>query len=103
MKTARWVCGLLTLGLLGLGANFGGAQEAKKSEEAKKGAAAMPPLPKPGPEHEVLKADAGVWDATVEMLGGPPNVSKGAATTTMLGGLALGPHFARHMSNHPFL
>ena len=26
----------------------------------------MPPLPKPGPEHEVLKADVGVWDAVVE-------------------------------------
>ena len=88
MKTARCVCGLLTLGLLGL-ANIGGAQEAKKSEETKKTAPAPPPpLPKPGPEHEVLKSDAGVWDATVEMLGpGPPSVSKGVETSAMLGGL----------------
>src|SRR5258708_12910506 len=103
MKTARWVCGLLTLGLLGLGANIGGAQEAKQSEETKKAAPAMPPLPKPGPEHEVLKNDAGVWDATVEMLGpGPPNVSKGVETNTMLGGLWLVTDFKSEMMSQPF-
>jgi hypothetical protein len=103
MKTARWVCGLVTLGLLGLGANIGGAQEAKKSEEAKKAAPSMPPLPKPGPEHEVLKSDAGVWDATVEMLGpGAPPASKGVETSTMLGGLWLVTDFKSEMMSQPF-
>jgi hypothetical protein len=102
-KTAKWVCGLLTLSLMGLGANIGGAQEAKKSEETKKAAPAMPPLPKPGPEHEVLKNDAGVWDATVEMLGpGAPNVSKGVETNTMLGGLWLVTDFKSEMMSQPF-
>jgi hypothetical protein len=25
-----------------------------------------PPMPKPGPEHELFKNDAGTWDATVQ-------------------------------------
>lgn len=53
--------------------------------------AQMPPAPKPGPEHEVLKRDVGVWDATIEMQGPPgtpPAVSKGTETVGMaLGGL----------------
>jgi hypothetical protein len=53
--------------------------------------AQMPPAPKPGPEHEFLKRDVGVWDATVEMQGPPgtpPAVSKGTETVGMaVGGL----------------
>lgn len=52
-----------------------------------------PPLPKPGPEHEVLKADVGTWDATVEMAtapGQPAMSSKGIETNTLgCGGLCL--------------
>src|SRR5262249_16419951 len=46
-----------------------------------------PPMPKPGPEHAVLKQDVGTWDATVEMVepGKPtPTVSKGTETTSMV-------------------
>jgi hypothetical protein len=31
----------------------------------------MPPLPKPGPEHQLLKMEEGTWDATVEVIPGP--------------------------------
>ena len=37
--------------------------------------AGAPPMPKPGPEHELFKQDAGTWDATVESFmapGAPP-------------------------------
>jgi Protein of unknown function (DUF1579) len=51
--------------------------------------AQMPPAPKPGPEHEMLKRDVGVWDATVEMQGPPgtpASVSKGTETVSLIGG-----------------
>lgn len=52
-----------------------------------------PPAPKPGPEHKVLEADEGVWDAKVEMIMAPgvePMVSTGVETNTMgCGGLCL--------------
>jgi hypothetical protein len=53
----------------------------------------MPPAPKPGPEHAILKQDEGTWDATVEMFmapGAPPMTSKGTETNVMgCGGLCL--------------
>lgn len=54
--------------------------------------AQMPPLPKPGPEHAVLKADVGVWDAVVETFeapGAPAAKSKAVETNTMIGDLFL--------------
>jgi hypothetical protein len=39
-----------------------------------------PPMPKPGPQHEIFKVDVGTWNATVEMSpgpGAPPMTSKG--------------------------
>jgi hypothetical protein len=54
---------------------------------------AMPPLPKPGPEHAIFKEDEGTWDAVVEMFaapGAPPMTSKGVETNTVgCGGLCL--------------
>jgi uncharacterized protein affecting Mg2+/Co2+ transport len=49
------------------------------------------PVPKPGPEQELLKKEAGVWDASVEtmMPDGNKDVSKGVETNTLLGGLWL--------------
>ena len=50
---------------------------------------AQPAQPKPGPEHAILKEQAGAWDATVESFmapGQPPLLSKGAETGTMVGG-----------------
>ena len=53
----------------------------------------MPPMPKPGPEHEIFKEDAGTWDAVVESYmqpGAPPSKSKGVETNTLgCGGLCL--------------
>lgn len=81
------------------------AQEAKKAPAEKKAPAAPEmPVPKPGPEHEVLKNDVGAWDATVEMMGpgAPPTVSKGAETNTMVGGLWLVTDFKSEMMGQPF-
>jgi hypothetical protein len=52
----------------------------------------MPPLPKPGPEHELFRHDEGTWDAVVEMAMGPgqPATSRGVETNTIgCGGLCL--------------
>lgn len=53
----------------------------------------MPPMPKPGPEHQLFKEDEGTWDATVETFmtpGAPPAVSKGVEVNTIgCGGLCL--------------
>jgi hypothetical protein len=53
----------------------------------------MPPLPKPGPEHQIFKEDVGTWDAIVESFmapGAPPMTSKGVETDTIgCGGLCL--------------
>ena len=50
-------------------------------------------MPKPGPEHEILKMDVGTWDATVEMIpapGAPPMTSKGVEVNTLgCGGLCI--------------
>jgi hypothetical protein len=65
----------------------------------------MPPVPKPGPEHDILKADVGVWDAVVEMFmapGQPPTVSKGVETNTLLGGMWLVNEFTSEMMGMPF-
>jgi hypothetical protein len=53
---------------------------------------AMPPMPKPGPEHSLFKDDEGTWDAVVEIFapGAPPMTSKGVETNTLgCGGLCL--------------
>ncbi|OFV88549.1 MAG: hypothetical protein A2V74_02670 [Acidobacteria bacterium RBG_16_70_10] len=64
-----------------------------------------PPLPKPGPEHELLKQSVGVWDATVEMFmapGAAPTVSKGTETNRILGGFWLVSHFQSELMGQPF-
>jgi hypothetical protein len=46
----------------------------------------MPPLPKPGPEHQIFTMDEGTWDAVVEMTppgGAPAMTSKGVQTDTV--------------------
>jgi Protein of unknown function (DUF1579) len=68
--------------------------------------AQMPPLPKPGPEHALLKRDVGVWDATVEMQGPPgtpASVSKGTETVSLMdGGLWQITEFKGEMMGQPF-
>jgi uncharacterized protein DUF1579 len=64
-----------------------------------------PPIPKPGPEHEILKQDVGTWDATVEMAepGKPtPTVSKGTETTSLVGGFWAVSDFKSEMMGQPF-
>lgn len=51
-----------------------------------------PVMPKPGPAHDVLKMDVGVWDAVIEITppGGPAMTSRGVETNTMgCGGMCL--------------
>jgi len=65
----------------------------------------MPPMPKAGPEHEVLKADLGTWEATVESFmpgAAQPMVSKGTETNTLVGGLWLVTDFKSEMMGQPF-
>lgn len=70
-------------------------------------AAQPPPIPKPGPEHELLKMDAGIWDATVEVTppGTAPMTSKGVETNTVgCGGRCLITDFKGElMPGMPFL
>lgn len=60
---------------------------------AQAGGPQMPPMPKPGPEHEILKMDVGTWDAVVEFIPGPgaaPMTLKGVEVSTVgCGGLCL--------------
>jgi hypothetical protein len=56
---------------------------------ASAGAFAQPPVPQPGPEHEVLKRDVGTWDVTLEITpapGMPPFSMTGVETNTLFGG-----------------
>jgi uncharacterized protein DUF1579 len=89
----RVVCATAVL-VFGLGSGRSFAQEG------------MPPLPKPGPEHEILKQDVGTWDATVEMMqpgGQPPAVSKAVEVVTMIeGGLWTVTDFKSTIMNTPF-
>ena len=67
--------------------------------------AQMPPMPQPGPEHEMLKKDVGTWDATVETFmapGAPAAVSKGTETVTMMGGFWQLSEFKSEMMGQPF-
>ncbi len=102
MKRALRVFGMMTVaGLVMVGS--AGAQE--KKEFAPPEGTEMA-FPKPGPEHEVLKRDAGVWDATVESTmepGGTPTVSKAVETNTLLGdGLWLIQDFKGEFMGSPF-
>lgn len=60
---------------------------------AARAGAQAPPAPKPGPEHDVLKLEQGVWNAVVEFApepGKPATKSKGVETNTIAcGGLCL--------------
>ncbi len=64
-----------------------------------------PPMPTPGPEHQMLAKDVGTWDATVEMFmapGAPPAVSKGTETVAMMGGFWQLTEFKSEMMGQPF-
>jgi hypothetical protein len=79
---------------------------AKPNEKPAAAGAEMPPLPKPGPEHELLKKSVGTWDATVELCdptGAPVSTSKGIETNALtVGGLWLVSDFRGEMMGQPF-
>jgi hypothetical protein len=68
--------------------------------------AAPPPAAKPGPEHAILKMDAGTWDAAIEMAaqpGGKPITSTGVEVNTIgCGGLCLITDFKGTLAGTPF-
>src|SRR6266849_3404508 len=91
----------LAAGALLACAAVGFAQEKKPSPAAPVAAA----QPKPGPEHAILKEQAGAWDATIESFmaaGQPPVLSKGAETGTMVGDFWLVSEFKTDMMGQPF-
>jgi len=102
-RTVFWTA-VLAAGALAIGA--AAAQESKKPAAGAAKEQAMPPAPKPGPEHAILKRDEGVWDAKVEMHMGPPGspaqVSTGVETNTMIGGFWLVSDFLGTMEDQPF-
>ena len=67
----------------------------------------MPPMPKPGPEHALLKMDEGTWDAVIEFQPGPgaaPVKSKGVEVNTIgCGGLCLIVDFKGEAMGAPFM
>jgi hypothetical protein len=68
--------------------------------------AGMPQMPKPGHDQEVLKAQVGTWDATIESWmqpGAPPMTSTGVETNTLLAGLWLITDFKGEFFGTPFL
>jgi hypothetical protein len=104
--TTLMVCAatLAAAALLGQAA----AQGVKKVQKPDSPSTGIPDemLPKPGPEHELLKKDVGVWDATVESSMGPgtsTSVSKGVETNTLMaGGLWLVTQFKGEFLGKPF-
>jgi hypothetical protein len=61
-------------------------------------------MPKPGPEHQLLAAKAGTWDAVIEMAGedGKPVTSKGVSEYRVCGGLWLIDDFNADMMGMKF-
>jgi Protein of unknown function (DUF1579) len=103
MGRASRVFGMATVATAVL---VGSAEAQEKKKESAPPQGQEMPMPKPGPEHEILKKDVGVWDATVESTmepGGKPNVSKGVETNTLLGdGLWLIQDFKGEVQSAPF-
>ena len=93
VRTLRCATGVVALSMASLAAAQSGGQQA-------------PTLPKPGPEHAVLKMDVGSWDAVVEIAtapGQPPMTSKGVEVNTMgCGGLCLISDFKGEAMGAPF-
>jgi hypothetical protein len=67
-------------------------------------ARAQPMPPEPGPEHEILKRDVGVWDATIEMAapGMPAMTMTGVETSTLMAGRWLVTEWQSEMMGQPF-
>jgi hypothetical protein len=89
-----------------LGVVLPSAAPAQEQKKANPGTPAMPPAPKPGPEHAGLKQSAGTWDATIEAMwapGTPPTVSKGVETSSVgMGGLWLVTDYKGEFMKEPF-
>ena len=96
MRTVRFTRSFVVVTLLA-GASAAAAQS---------GGQQMPPMPKPGPEHALLKADVGTWDAVVESFpapGAPAMTSKGVEVNTLgCSGLCLVTQFKGDVMGAPF-
>ncbi len=83
-----------------------GVVAAQEQKSPNAGAAAMPPLPKPGPEHALLKQSEGTWEAAIEAmwpLNAAPSVSKGVETSSVsMGGMWLVTDYKGDFMGQPF-
>lgn len=59
-------------------------------------------MPKPGAEHQLLAAKAGVWDATLEMMGSPTKSTGVSTVTVACGGFWVVDDFKADMGGMPF-
>jgi hypothetical protein len=84
MKAAACLAPVLTLALSGVAVAQG------------------PPMP--GPEHEILKRDVGVWDTVLEINfpGAPPMTMNGVETNTLVAGRWLASEFKGEMMGQAF-
>jgi len=73
---------------------------------ANRAEAQEPPMPKPSPQHELLKKDVGTWDATIKVWPTPdaqPVSGKGTETNKMLeGDMWLISHFESNFEGMPY-
>jgi hypothetical protein len=80
-------------------------KSAAKPASAAAPAPAMPPPEKPGPMHEMMKADAGTWDAEVKMSmpGMPASTDKGTRVSRLdASGFWLISDFTSNFMGQPF-
>ncbi len=74
--------------------------------DAPPSAPGMPPMPKPGKQHELIAAWAGTWDGVVKTWmapGQPPMESKGVMVSKMMGGFWLNGDWTGEFMQQPFL
>jgi hypothetical protein len=93
LRSARFAAVLLALCATAMASAWSGQQQ-------------PPPMPTPGPEHEVFKAEVGTWDAVVEITpapGAPAMKSAGVEVNTVgCGGLCLISDFKAEMMGTAF-
>jgi hypothetical protein len=101
------VSATLACTILGVAVCAAPAAAQEKKDQPPTGAAQAMPLPKPGPEQDLLKKDVGAWDAVVESWMGPGQAappSKGVSTSTLgMGGLWLVTDFKSDFMGMPFI
>ena len=107
MKVGLIVVATATLAAAVAVVNAAAFQDKNKPQQPPAAAGGAPgemQAPKPGKEHEMLKARAGTWDATVKMIGMPEagGDSKGTSVMTMVGDFWIAEEFTATLMGAPF-